>query len=197
MNTGLCSLGLWKLWYLSLFHAQVAQSVAERMVSLSDADTDPVVTVTLDPAEEQGATAAELSGDEPMVVVHREPDITTFHPPPPARTSTTSNSNFAASAHASALDNAAASFDPHGFLGLSSAASVLLGAEGGLRGAEGGIREQIHNRQNARDRVAKANEGGSMGVFLFVCFLFFCVCVVYICFYLCYMFKHLCTFCRS
>ncbi|KAK7103616.1 E3 ubiquitin-protein ligase HECTD1-like isoform X2 [Littorina saxatilis] len=136
----------------------VAQSVAERMVSLSDADTDPVVTVTLDPAEEQGATAAELSGDEPMVVVHREPDITTFHPPPPARTSTTSNSNFAASAHASALDNAAASFDPHGFLGLSSAASVLLGAEGGLRGAEGGIREQIHNRQNARDRVAKANE---------------------------------------
>ena len=124
------------------------------------------MTVTLDPAEEgaTGTTTAtttsqEACGEEAMVVVHREPDSTTL---PPASTTVappTTNSNVTA-AQSSSVDNAMASLDPHGWLGLSStAASALLGAEGGVRGAEGGIREQIHNRQNARDRTAKAAEG--------------------------------------
>ena len=130
---------------------------------LSLADADPVVTVTLDPAEEGGATAAELSGEEPMVVVHRGPDSTTLPPPTSTATlrPTSATSNFhATTSHSAAMDNAEASLGAHSWLGLSTAASVLLGAEGGLRGAEGGIREQIHNRQNARDRAAKAAEGG-------------------------------------
>ncbi|XP_076442551.1 E3 ubiquitin-protein ligase HECTD1-like isoform X4 [Babylonia areolata] len=140
----------------------VAQSVAERMVSLTD--TEPVVTVTLDPAEEGGATAADISEEEAMVVVHHEPDTTTLPPapttaPPSATTTAPSNSNVPMSS-GSAMDNVAASLDPHNWLGLSSAAVALLGAEGSVRGAEGGIREQIHNRQNARDRAAKAAEAG-------------------------------------
>jgi hypothetical protein len=147
------------------------------MVSLSDAD--PVVTVTLDPAsmeEERGAVAGahhlppphhhhhhhhhprhhhhhphhpHHSGDEALVVVHREPDLPTPPSPPAGATSHSQG------ATAQSLDNASASLDPHGWLG----AAVLLGPQGGLRGAEGGSREQIHNRQNARDRAAKAAEG--------------------------------------
>ncbi|KAL8608279.1 hypothetical protein ACOMHN_042146 [Nucella lapillus] len=147
----------------------VAQSVAERMVSLTD--TDPVVTVTLDPAEEGGNMSAEAGEEEAMVVVHHEPDSVTLPPAPasssspssqtPSSSSTTTpaptNSNALMGGHSSAMDNAAASLDPHSWLGLSAA--TLLGAEGSMpRGAEGGIREQIHNRQNARDRAAKAAE---------------------------------------
>ncbi|KAK7477746.1 hypothetical protein BaRGS_00031034 [Batillaria attramentaria] len=149
----------------------VAQSVAERMVSLTD--SDPVVTVTLDPGEEGGAVG-NVRGDEPMVVVHREQDsamVTTSTPTAPSSTSLPAAMvPVTTSAPAPIPDNATSSLgaglDAHGWHGLSSAAAVLLGAEGGLRGAEGGLREQIQNRQNAKDtkdRAARAAEGKKGG----------------------------------
>ena len=139
------------------------------MVSLSDAD--PVVTVTLDSGDENNSLLAELSGDEPLVVVHREADITTPTPTPtstapasssPAESLVASNSNVAASHAAFSMDNMG--LDPHSWLG---AASLLLGAEGGLRATDAGSREQIHNRHNARDKAVKAAEGNVISYYKF------------------------------
>lgn len=140
---------------------QVAQSVAERMVSL--ADSDPIVTVTLDPADDGRLSMADIR-DEPMVVVHHEHESSIGKS---VAVSTSASTFSAASSHAlplstSTLFHSGSNVSGRGPLGLSSAAMALLGADGGLRVAEGAIREQIHNRQNARDtkdRAAKAAEG--------------------------------------
>ncbi|PVD26171.1 hypothetical protein C0Q70_13840 [Pomacea canaliculata] len=148
----------------------MAQGVAERVAMVSLTEPDPIVTVTLNPAEERTTSSATLSS-EPVVVVHREhdntpPSLPTSTPVTLAITSTHSGTSASTSlsttACASTSTNVSMTLGSRAQLGLFSAAA-LLGAEGGLSSTEGGIREQIHNRQNARDRAAKATENKKSG----------------------------------